>query len=72
MELHYEESAVRLRVTDDGCGFDTSQQSQTVSDGFGLVSMRERAEQVGGRLTIASTRGAGTQVEFVAPARVDA
>jgi signal transduction histidine kinase/ligand-binding sensor domain-containing protein len=66
MELHYEESAIRLKVTDDGCGFDPSEEDGT-REGFGLVSMRERAEQVGGRLTVASTPGAGTQVEFVAP-----
>lgn len=60
--------AVRLVVTDDGAGFDVS--PPTV-DGerrsYGLVGMRERAELLGGHLTVTSWIGTGTTVEAVVP-----
>ena len=50
---------VRLRVSDNGSGFDTV----TQADGFGLTSMRDRATLVGGDLWISSVPGGGTEVE---------
>jgi signal transduction histidine kinase len=50
---------VRLRVSDRGCGFDTTVQAR----GFGLISMRERARSAGGELRIASAPGQGSEVE---------
>jgi signal transduction histidine kinase len=41
-------SGVRLIVQDDGKGFDP----EAAGRGLGLVSMRERADSVGGRLTV--------------------
>jgi signal transduction histidine kinase len=52
---------ILLRVTDGGCGFDPGVQSQ----GFGIVSMQERARAAGGRLEVSSAPGAGTTVEAV-------
>jgi signal transduction histidine kinase len=52
-------ASVRLQVRDRGCGFDPD----APSAGFGLVSMRERAKAVGGRLRIDSAPGRGTVVE---------
>lgn len=54
------EAGVRLKVVDDGDGFDKEQPRR----GFGLVTMRDRAEALGGKLKIDSRRGAGTQVEL--------
>jgi signal transduction histidine kinase len=34
---------------------------------YGLVSMRERAENLGGRFTIARSPNGGTEVEAVVP-----
>lgn len=67
LELHYEETQLRVRISDDGCGFDLA---AVHGDGghFGLVSMQERAGQVGGTLTIASHPGRGTEVEARVPA----
>ena len=48
---------LRLRVIDDGCGFDTS-----AARGFGLGGMRERAELVGAELSVTSDPGTGTEV----------
>jgi signal transduction histidine kinase len=51
---------VRLVITDNGCGFDT-----TVSKPahIGLDIMQERAAAIGAQLTIRSAVGAGTTVQ---------
>jgi signal transduction histidine kinase len=49
---------LRLRVVDDGTGFDPS----TRYAGFGIGGMRERAELVGAELSVRSGPGAGTEV----------
>ena len=54
-----------LRVTDTGRGFDPGRRN----GGLGLVSMRERARLVGGRLQIKSRLDHGTSVEVRAPCR---
>jgi signal transduction histidine kinase len=56
---------IRLCVTDDGEGFDVS--APRSSQSFGLTSMRERTESLGGEFTIASKPGAGTTVEVALP-----
>lgn len=53
----------RLVVRDDGIGFD----AQTAGRGLGLVSMRERADSVGGRLTVRAKPGEGTVIELEVP-----
>lgn len=60
LRLEYRESHVTLIVSDDGQGFEPGTASGT--DHFGLTTMRERAESVGGTLTIVSAPGAGTTV----------
>jgi signal transduction histidine kinase len=59
---------VLLRITDDGVGFANSELSAS-SDGlrFGLEVMEERAQAVGGKLTVVSKKGRGTSVECRAP-----
>jgi ligand-binding sensor domain-containing protein/two-component sensor histidine kinase len=66
VELDYGEDQMSLRVADDGCGFDPTAALQTPGH-YGLVSMRERAGQVRGTITIASTPGSGTEIETVVP-----
>jgi len=56
---------VRLVVEDDGCGFDLHDAS--FSSGFGLLSMRERAESIGGHLSLDSAPARGTRVEVAVP-----
>ncbi len=48
-----------LTVEDDGQGFDPK---EVVSRGFGLTSMRERAEGAGGSYALTSADGQGTKV----------
>lgn len=59
LSLQRQGGHVRLRVRDDGAGFDTAAQA----DGFGLGSMRDRATSAGGDLRISSAPGRGTEVE---------
>ena len=54
---------VRLVVRDDGKGFD----QEAAGRGLGLVSMRERADSVGGRLTVSTRPGRGTAIELEVP-----
>jgi two-component system, NarL family, sensor histidine kinase DevS len=55
--------SLRVRVSDDGKGFDPSAQT----DGFGLIGMRERAELAGGTLELRSTPGDGTTIDAAIP-----
>jgi PAS domain S-box-containing protein len=57
---------VRMRIQDNGCGFDLKQAAGKV-DHYGLLFMRERAEQLGGCLQVISAPGAGTCIELEAP-----
>jgi len=69
VELRYEAHSIVLRVTDDGRGFDPETTIQLEAEGhYGLVSMRERAAQVGGIFTLNSSRMAGTSIEARIPA----
>jgi signal transduction histidine kinase len=54
---------VRLELCDDGDGF----QVKDRHDGVGLTGMRERAEEMGGELKIASSRGKGTTITAILP-----
>ena len=54
------EESVALEVTDDGQGFDLAEARD--KGGLGLISMQERADQIGGQLTIHSAPGEGTRV----------
>jgi signal transduction histidine kinase len=60
------DGVIALRITDDGVGMHNSP-SQPVGSGFGLVSMRERMQLVGGSCTVRSELGKGTSVEVTAP-----
>ena len=53
-------------VEDDGAGFDASALGEA-GDGFGLASVRERVEAVGGRFGVESAPGNGTRVTLAVP-----
>ncbi|MEV2255008.1 GAF domain-containing sensor histidine kinase [Streptomyces sp. NPDC050147] len=55
-----------LRVSDDGSGFDP-RVIRRAGRHLGLVSMRDRAGGVGGRLTVESEPGKGTTIEMEVP-----
>jgi signal transduction histidine kinase len=56
---------VLVMVEDDGVGFELGQARS--GDHFGLLGMRERAEALGGTLTVESSPGAGTTVVVEVP-----
>ncbi|MFD1662388.1 GAF domain-containing protein [Streptomyces caeni] len=61
---------VILRVRDDGCGFDRGSMAfgeAPATDGYGMTSMEERAELIGGRLEVRSRPGEGTTVTARVP-----
>ncbi|MEU5599027.1 GAF domain-containing sensor histidine kinase [Streptomyces sp. NPDC020298] len=59
-------SGAVLRVTDDGRGFEP-RSVRRAGRHLGLVSMRDRASGVGGRLTVESAPGKGTAIEMEVP-----
>ncbi len=62
--------SIRLEITDDGIGFNTQDHALGGGDqtgGYGLLSIAERAELVGGRLDIRSRPGSGTSVTVRIP-----
>jgi signal transduction histidine kinase len=66
LELEHRPGELALRVSDDGRGFDMAAAGNG-SHHYGLTTMRERAEEAGGRLTVHTAPGAGTVVEAVVP-----
>ncbi len=64
-----DEDAARLEIVDDGVGFDMLENPLGGDEmgGYGLLSMAERAEIVGGRLNIRSRPGSGTAVTATIP-----
>ena len=68
IRVHVASDDVRatFSVTDDGRGFDPATLSES---GFGLSTMRERAESVDGRLEVDTGPGRGTRVLVAVPAR---
>ena len=67
VSLEEEENYILLNVEDNGKGFDPSRGS--LSEGMGMISMRERAEQLGGTFETFSRQGNGTIVRAVIPLR---
>ncbi len=71
IQLYEEEDSVCLSVTDDGVGFDVAQvqvaRNIGAKSGFGLHTMRERAQAHNGHVIIRSESGQGTAVTVCLP-----
>ena len=65
LNVHYGGDAVTLRVADDGCGLPSP--DYKAGDHWGLRTMEERAQQIGGEFHLVSAPGGGTEVQVVAP-----
>jgi signal transduction histidine kinase len=65
LRLAFRDAAIELDVEDDGCGFDPFEVS--AGAGFGLLSMRERAHELGADLLLESAPGRGTRVRVELP-----
>lgn len=59
------DKCIELIVSDDGRGFDETAPSKPRS--FGLRGIQERIGQLGGKVTISSKPGAGTQIAVRLP-----
>ena len=60
-------NAVRLVVSDNGCGFNTK--SELMEKGLGFISMKERLHLLGGEMNVYSRPLRGTRVEVSVPLR---
>ncbi|HVE93236.1 MAG TPA: GAF domain-containing sensor histidine kinase [Actinomycetota bacterium] len=59
----YAKGTLRVRVRDDGCGFDPS----APCEGLGIKGMCERVQLAGGRFRVRSAPGSGAVVEMELP-----
>ena len=62
--LDASEARVLLTISDDGNGF---RPDQAGSDRYGLVTMREGVESVGGAWQLETSPGSGTRIEATLP-----
>ena len=65
VELDEIAGSMRLRISDEGTGFDPD--SAEFTQGLGLLSMQERLHSLGGELFIHARRGGGTCIEACIP-----
>ncbi|HMQ35453.1 MAG TPA: sensor histidine kinase, partial [Chloroflexaceae bacterium] len=65
--LEFAGEHVRVRVADDGQGFDVAATPSGDGRHLGVLSMRERAAEIGGTMEIRSSVGSGTEVLVTVP-----
>lgn len=65
--LEFTSERVRLQIVDDGQGFDLAATPSGDGRHLGVLSMRERAAEIGGTMTIHSSLGGGTEVTVLVP-----
>jgi ligand-binding sensor domain-containing protein/signal transduction histidine kinase len=65
VEVHFDAQQLRLRVRDNGKGIDPQVLETGGSEGhYGLTGMQERAKAIGGKITVWSELGSGTEAEL--------
>lgn len=69
IDLHFGPCQVRLKVQDNGCGFEGAPATPSQGEHLGLIGMRERAELIGGHLSVQSRPSEGTEIMVIAPTR---
>ena len=67
VEIVYKKSHLSVTVLDDGSGIDQGTIESGKDGHWGLSMMRERAEEVGGKLTISNRNVGGAEVVFSVP-----
>jgi signal transduction histidine kinase len=68
VDLQHDRGELMLTIVDDGVGFDVE---RAWGKGLGLISIKERVEASGGRLTIQSSPGAGTRLQVKVPLTIE-
>lgn len=71
VQLLWDGVTLRMKVSDDGVGFDTEKVNARQDPGLGLISMRERLRLVNGTFSITSDPGVSTTVTATIPLRQD-
>jgi signal transduction histidine kinase len=66
---HDADSRIRIVVSDDGAGFepDVVRAREGTAGSFGLFSVRERLESLGGQLEVDSAPGRGASIILLGP-----
>jgi signal transduction histidine kinase len=67
VDIHRQQNRLVAVIADDGVGISSAPRAPGEFPRFGLSTMRERAESIGGTLVIDSTPGSGTTVRFELP-----
>ena len=67
IQLRTADRKLRLRIEDNGHGFEQQDVFSSLGGHFGLLGMRERAERLGGEMHLESRPGKGTEVEVTVP-----
>jgi signal transduction histidine kinase len=67
IELEGEEQLLPLRIKDDGIGFEPPRAFSVFGGHFGILGMQARAKRLRAEFILASSPGAGTQVEVRIP-----
>jgi two-component system sensor histidine kinase DegS len=67
--LNYTKKTLRVRVTDNGKGFDVEREKQAAKErgSYGLLNMEERLKMLGGKIAISSVVNKGSSVSFSVP-----
>jgi two-component system, NarL family, sensor kinase len=65
LSLEQHDAELRLRIADNGAGFDPQRVAPTATSGYGITGMSERAHLLGGRFELHSAPGAGTRVDVI-------
>lgn len=65
VRLEFGDRALTMTVIDDGCGFDPA---LLAGEGhYGIASMDRRTRELGGEMSVRSTPGIGTRLQFTVP-----
>ena len=64
IKCRFDDEGIEILVKDDGCGFVVSAATDLPGKHFGLASMRERVERLGGHLDVDSMPGHGTRLKL--------
>jgi signal transduction histidine kinase len=67
VEICYQDWLVDLSIADNGTGFEPVSAPGSGDGHYGLASMKERAQQIGGTFSITSVPGGGTKIRVTAP-----
>jgi len=69
VRLEQKGNKAQIIISDNGCGFDVNRSADGSGSQLGLNFIRERMEQIGGRLKVESMPGSGTTLKLKVPVR---